>query len=542
MFNKDRQVEKNIVSLFVLVASFAFSPYLSLAQTDSSSPLNFEDDLEIFENKNEDVENTEENLETTKGNNEEEAITELAPSTEVLEEDELVGVEDDALNEDELPENNQEEEFLIGNESEILTDDDEVVEVEETDIEPTEVTTTGDEEEIVETEADVETVEEIESEEDEIAEINESIEVDTEAIEEINTQSEQDEGVAEINETEVIEEEDELAGVEDDILNEEDENVTTNQQVESLISNEVNEEEDELAGVEDDVLNEEDENVTTNQQVESLISNEVNEENDNALSQAVIQAEEVGLSASFIKLPFEETRAERLARLQQDEYFDELMHISQTGVHQYKVKASPLIGAIGLNIGVFPAPSIDAGSGVRYEEIYKNSTNMAFFLNYEWKIFKEIGSLSLLPEIGFSWATGGGIFEPGSDAAERGLTPKEKHFLLVVPVSVGVMYRLQYWKNQMFTPFAIGGGSYFGLLEVRDDNQSFGIAATPALYFGGGIQFLLDSLSRSAVNVLDREFGINHIYIVAEVRRYIGLSNNLNFSGFVISGGIRVDF
>ena len=276
-------------------------------------------------------------------------------------------------------------------------------------------------------------------------------------------------------------------------------------------------------------------------QAESLIDSEINTENENVLSQTLVQAEEVGLSASFIKLPFEETKEERLARLQQDEYFDELIHISQTGVHQYEVTTSPLIGSIGLSLGFFPAPSLNVNN-ISYEDIYRNSSNMAFFLNYEWKFLKKVGYLSLLPEIGFSWANGNGLFAPGSDAAEKGREPKERYFLFVLPVGVGLVYRLQYWKNQMFTPFAIGGGSYFGLLEIRDDGNSFGISATPALYVGGGIQFLLNSLSRKAINTLDREFGINHIYLIAEVRRYIGLSQNLNFSGFVFSGGVRVDF
>ena len=68
------------------------------------------------------------------------------------------------------------------------------------------------------------------------------------------------------------------------------------------------------------------------------------------------------------------------------------------------------------------------------------------------------------------------------------------------------MYRLQYWKNQILTPFAIGGGSYFLLLETRDDfdisapKESLATAATPAIYVGGGVQFSLGSLSTKAIN------------------------------------------
>ena len=510
--DNDKHVKKNATFVFVLGAFFTFSPYLVLAQVDQPSPLNFKADLEIFEDKNGNVENNaDEIFENAENNsNENEEITDAVPPIEILEEDELAGVEDEALSEDEQPENIQQEDSLIGSElkSDILDDSDE--------LESEEVAETDEN-----TEEDTETTEEIASDDDEneeeIAEAEEGTEEDTETTEEIASGDE--------NEVESIED-DELAGIEDEILSEDE--------VESI-------EDDELAGIEDEILSEEDEQPENNQQVESLIDSEINTENENVLSQTLVQAEEVGLSASFIKLPFEETKEERLARLQQDEYFDELIHISQTGVHQYKVTTSSLIGSIGLSLGVFPAPSLNVDN-ISYEDIYKSSSNMAFFLNYEWKFLKKIGYLSLLPEIGFSWATGNGLFAPGSDAAEKGYEPKEKYLLFVMPIGVGLVYRLQYWKNQIFTPFAIGGGSYFGLLEVRDDGNSFGISATPAIYFGGGVQFLLDSLSRKAINTLDREFGINHIYIIAEARQYIGLSQNLNFSGFVISGGVRVDF
>ena len=514
--DNDKHVKKNATFVFVLGAFFTFSPYLVLAQVDQPSPLNFKADLEIFEDKNGNVKNN---------SNENEEITDVVPPIEILEEDELAGVEDEALSEDEQPENIQQEDSLIGSElkSDILDDSDELEseEIAETDedteenTETTEETASGDdesEEEIAEadegTEEDTETTEETASgddeSEEEIAEADEGTEENTESTEGIASGDESDEETIDTSEVESIED-------------------------------------DELAGIEDEILSEEDEQPENNQQVESLIDSEINTENENVLSQTLLQAEEVGLSASFIKLPFEETKEERLARLQQDEYFDELIHISQTGVHQYKVTTSSLIGSIGLSLGFFPAPSLNVDN-INYEDIYKSSSNMAFFLNYEWKFLKKIGYLSLLPEIGFSWASGNGLFAPGSDAAEKGYEPKERYSLFVMPIGVGLVYRLQYWKNQMFTPFAIGGGSYFGLLEVRDDGNSFGISATPAIYFGGGVQFLLDSLSRKAINTLDREFGINHIYIIAEARQYIGLSQNLNFSGFVISGGVRVDF
>ncbi len=536
--NRNKKLKSLIVFLFILEAFFIFSSNLSLAQTDKSSPLNLEEDLEIF---NEGTVN--ENTKATQNKSNEDTKAFESDSIEIAEEDELAGVEDEALSKDEEVENNNQVEDLIDSEmsSDILTDNEVQEEANEESTEDIEqIASDNESEEEVAAEANenieesAETTQEnivSDSDEDTIADDTQE---DTEVIESITDDT--DEGEEEIVQTD----EEENTETFEDITGNDDESEEETAEADEIESIE----QDEFIDIEDEILSE-DEQPESSPQAESLIGSEINTENDNVLSQTLVQAEEVGLSASFIKLPFEETKEERLARLQQDEYFDELIHISQTGVHQYKVTTSRIIGSVGLNIGYFPAPSINI-ENLTYEDIYGNNSNIAFFLNYEWKFLKKVGSLSLVPEIGLSWARGTGRFASGS--INEGETPKEKYFLFVIPVGAGLMYRLQYWKNQIFTPFAIGGASYFVLLETRDDfkfsdpKESLAVAATPALYFGGGIQLSLDSFSRRAINTLDREFGINHIYFVAEVRQYFGLSNNLNFTGLVFSGGIRVDF
>lgn len=289
--------------------------------------------------------------------------------------------------------------------------------------------------------------------------------------------------------------------------------------------------------------------VSTEQEA-SWVEEELNLDNEEAeaienqpegiLSEAAIQAEEIGFSASFIKLPFEESKQERVARLEQDSYFDELVHISQTGVHQYEVVTSPLRGSMSLNLGVFPAPSIN-NDGFTYAQQYGTNSRLMLFANYEWNLFKNLGNMSIHLELGGMWASGNGRFTSPENA---GRTPKEQYLFLMMPATVGLMYSLEFWKNQFFVPFGIGGGSYFGLLELRDDFDfgSIGVAASPSVFFGGGIQLLLDALASGDLTVIDREFGINHIYLIGEVRYYISLSGDFQFEGLVASGGVRFDF
>lgn len=354
------------------------------------------------------------------------------------------------------------------------------------------------------------------------------------------------------NETEEIEpeedaSEDNLESLEEDIeedIDEED-NVSSIEQITE--EDNINQELLELTG------ETEDENtaseVSTEQEA-SWVEEELNLDNEEAeaienqpegiLSEAAIQAEEIGFSASFIKLPFEESKQERVARLEQDSYFDELVHISQTGVHQYEVVTSPLRGSMSLNLGMFPAPSIN-NDGFTYAQQYGTSSRLMLFANYEWNLFKNLGNMSIHLELGGMWASGNGRFTSPENA---GRTPKEQYLFLMMPATVGLMYSLEFWRNQFFVPFGIGGGSYFGLLELRDDFDfgSIGVAASPSVFFGGGIQLLLDALASGDLTVIDREFGINHIYLIGEVRYYISLSGDFQFEGLVASGGVRFDF
>ena len=130
--NKNKKIKSFIVSLFTLIAFFTFSSYL-LAQTNESSPLNLEEDLEIF-NEAPVTENTQENSETSQNNNDENEEESFEPgSVEIVEEDELAGVEDDALREDEEIGDNQQENSLIDSEfnSDILIDNEIQEEVDE---------------------------------------------------------------------------------------------------------------------------------------------------------------------------------------------------------------------------------------------------------------------------------------------------------------------------------------------------------------------------------------------------------------------------
>lgn len=434
-------------------------------------------------------------------------------------EDEITQIEEDIADEEEL-----QEEDAIEEDGELQTDED-VTEEEELQVGMGEDVTEEDEE--LQTDTDEDATEEDEAfqadADEDIIEEDEELQTDEDVTEdEEELQVDVDEGVTE-------EDEEIQADVDEDTI-EEDEELQTD------VDEDVTESDvlDEI--VEEQAISEEG---NIGQELFEL-TGETEEEEDTGgvLSDAAVEAEDVGLSSSFIKLPFEESREERRARLQQDAYFDELVHISQTGVHQYKVEMSPIRGSASLNVGVFPNPSF-INNNRSYEDIYGSNPVLMLFANYEWNLLKNIGYLSINVELGTLWDSGNGRF-----VNDQGVQAKERYIFLMLPVSLGVMYSLEYWNKQIFIPFGIGGISYFGLLEIRDDFDfgSIGIAGTPSLFFGGGLQFLLDSLSAKGLTVIDKEFGINHIYLIGEVRQYISLSGNFQLEGLVASGGVRFDF
>src|SRR5690606_1963146 len=128
--------------------------------------------------------------------------------------------------------------------------------------------------------------------------------------------------------------------------------------------------------------------------------------------------------------------------------------------------------------------------------------------------------------IGMYFAQGQGQFQDGSLA-------REKFTLLVFPLSAGVVYRLQFWDDQFLVPYACGGADLFLFAERRDDdlNPDLGAkyGAAPAAHGCGGLGVRLGRGPRAFID-LDREYGINSMWVTGEYRRYVALSDRFDFS------------
>ncbi|MCB0394560.1 MAG: hypothetical protein KDD25_08365, partial [Bdellovibrionales bacterium] len=144
------------------------------------------------------------------------------------------------------------------------------------------------------------------------------------------------------------------------------------------------------------------------------------------------------------------------------------------------------------------------------------------------------GRISLKAGTGVFSATGNGRFEDGEEAMEE-------YTLYVFPTNLSAVYKFEYSYDQVLVPYVEGGVDGFGILETRDDGADPGYTVAPALHAAGGIQLLLDGLDPASIRAIDRNFGINHIWLVFEFRQYIGLDADVDFTGTLISGAVAFD-
>jgi hypothetical protein len=161
---------------------------------------------------------------------------------------------------------------------------------------------------------------------------------------------------------------------------------------------------------------------------------------------------------------------------------------------------------------------------------------MALSFDYEWQPFTQFGRLGLVLGGGFATVRGNGYFKKDGSKAE------EVYNLYIVPMSAYLDYRFEYKRRQWLVPFIKGGGTYFGLVEARDDNKSPTLAAAPALGGGGGVHFSITAFDPQGAFTLDREYGIADMYLTLEAQVLKGISSDIDFSTETVNLGVTVDF
>lgn len=222
-----------------------------------------------------------------------------------------------------------------------------------------------------------------------------------------------------------------------------------------------------------------------------------------------------------------------------------LIRITKDDVYHYKVDETPQNRAASFRIGVFNPENLEnpetAGQqGASFDENYDQTDMPAVMFDYEWELFKlGIGKVGLRAGTGVYVAQGHGHF---SSAENRDKEPREVFTFVAMPNAVGAVYRMQFWDKQLFVPYGEGGGMAFTFGEFRDDDKAPKFGGALAAYYAAGVGFNLTYFDAMSRIQLDREYGINRVYLTVEYRGIVALSDKFDFSSDMFNGGFLMEF
>lgn len=218
-----------------------------------------------------------------------------------------------------------------------------------------------------------------------------------------------------------------------------------------------------------------------------------------------------------------------------------LQKVTAKGEYIYQVPESYQKWAVKFKVGPYDSPDLanqlDNGNEILFSDIYGDTASMMFNLDVEYQLFKSVGTFGVKVGTGFYNANGNGRFKRDPTKIAR-----EEYDFYLLPNSLGAIYHLDYFRRQILVPYAFANAYYFTFLETRDDKAKPKYGGALATSFGGGVALMLDGLDRKAMNMLDADHGVNHMYLIAEYENIIGLNDEFDFSNQIYSGGLLVEF
>ncbi len=219
------------------------------------------------------------------------------------------------------------------------------------------------------------------------------------------------------------------------------------------------------------------------------------------------------------------------------------MKILASGEFKYATEKSPITGTAAFRVGFFGPPNLlNTDTHKYFQDIYTKDQLPVLFGEYEWPLTSRLGHLGVKFGSGLFLAQGQGQFVKTDTSRRLDDLPPEKYTFLMFPNQLTAQYRFQYSDAQPIVPYVEGGFGFFTFAELRDDSAGprFGGAATTVL--AGGVNFLMDWLDPDAIQRLDNDYGINHVYFATEFRQVIGLNKTYDFSSSVINAGFVLQF
>lgn len=214
-----------------------------------------------------------------------------------------------------------------------------------------------------------------------------------------------------------------------------------------------------------------------------------------------------------------------------------LIKITRDRTYIYKVEKSPQTRASSVRFGFVEFNDLEnPESGATFFQNYDQTESPYIVVDYEWQVWQSlIGKWGLTAGVGAYFATGHGRFETQT------LEPRENFTFITIPFTGGAVYRMHLWEKQPLIPYGSGGIAAFSFSEIRDDDKGPKFGGALAGYFAVGGAFNMNFLDTWSMLEMDRDYGINSVYLVAEYRRYIGLTD-YDFTSDFLNAGFLLEF
>jgi hypothetical protein len=213
-----------------------------------------------------------------------------------------------------------------------------------------------------------------------------------------------------------------------------------------------------------------------------------------------------------------------------------LTRITANKDYLYEVVESPQNHRVNVKFGTFDPTNLES-DGKEFTSIYKKSDSPMVLIDYEWKWTHFIFDVNWQIGTGIYFTQGNGVFESNPDYSAR-----EKFTFIAIPLSAHIIIKLRFYENQWLIPYGGGGLGVMGFSELRDDNAGpkFGGAAMAPVF--GGAALSINAISPSTGRLLDREYGINRTLFAVELRQYLNLGSDYDFSSNLINAGLMIEY
>ncbi len=217
-----------------------------------------------------------------------------------------------------------------------------------------------------------------------------------------------------------------------------------------------------------------------------------------------------------------------------------LYKITKDREYLYKINESDQAKHVSVRFGMFNPSNLQTEDGqFFFDELYEDSNAPLLLFDWEWQL-QFLGRLSFKLGTGLYYAQGNGRFN--SPNAPDGLQPLEDFSLFMLPNSANVVYKLQFWNKQILVPYADAGLDGFTLMEFQEGEGAPKLGASLGGHISLGLALNINFLDYWSVVELDRDYGINSVYLVGEFRNYFHITGSYDFSGSFINGGLAFDF